>query len=174
MRAGFVADVDADGNRFNPNKLLFDPYARELSHDRETPEMKELHGIMPACTARAGPLHGLADAAPAGAAARVRHRAAGRRRAWSSTTDSSFGDKPRIPQKDAVIYEAHVRGLTRHPSSTRLSSHARRHPGFEAVENVPDELRGTYAGAGYMAKYLQRARHTPPSSSCPCTSSPTT
>src|SRR5262245_8402190 len=24
--AGFIADVDAAGNRFNPNKLLFDPY----------------------------------------------------------------------------------------------------------------------------------------------------
>ena len=31
--AGFLADVDARGHRFNPNKLLFDPYARELSHD---------------------------------------------------------------------------------------------------------------------------------------------
>src|SRR5688572_18263724 len=28
--AGFVVDVDADGNRMNPNKLVFDPYAREL------------------------------------------------------------------------------------------------------------------------------------------------
>jgi isoamylase len=33
VSAGFVSDVDAQGNRFNPNKLLFDPYARELSHD---------------------------------------------------------------------------------------------------------------------------------------------
>ena len=31
--AGFIADVDAQGNRFNPNKLLMDPYAREISHD---------------------------------------------------------------------------------------------------------------------------------------------
>lgn len=29
---GFVADLDEKGNRFNPNKALFDPYARELSH----------------------------------------------------------------------------------------------------------------------------------------------
>src|SRR5262245_31622001 len=41
--SGFIADVDANGNRFNPNKLLFDPYARELSHDRETPAMKEVY-----------------------------------------------------------------------------------------------------------------------------------
>lgn len=30
---GFVCDVDNDGNRFNPNKLLIDPYAREVSHE---------------------------------------------------------------------------------------------------------------------------------------------
>jgi isoamylase len=31
--AGFQRDVDAQGNRFNPNKLLLDPYALEVSHD---------------------------------------------------------------------------------------------------------------------------------------------
>src|ERR1039458_7420929 len=31
--AGFQQDVDAQGNRFNPNKLLLDPYALEVSHD---------------------------------------------------------------------------------------------------------------------------------------------
>jgi len=31
--------VDDFGHRFNPNKVLFDPYARELSHDLETPAM---------------------------------------------------------------------------------------------------------------------------------------
>jgi isoamylase len=30
---GFLEDVDALGNRFNPNKLLLDPYAQEVSHD---------------------------------------------------------------------------------------------------------------------------------------------
>ena len=32
---GFRADVDADGNRFNPNKLLFDPYAKALHRDHD-------------------------------------------------------------------------------------------------------------------------------------------
>src|SRR6202008_1462852 len=31
--AGFVSDVDSAGNRFHPNKLLYDPYALELSQD---------------------------------------------------------------------------------------------------------------------------------------------
>src|SRR5580658_7943304 len=35
--AGFVADVDGGGNRFNPNKLLLDPYALEVSHNPLTP-----------------------------------------------------------------------------------------------------------------------------------------
>lgn len=37
---GFKWDVDSTGNRFNPNKLLTDPYARELSHD---PQVARLH-----------------------------------------------------------------------------------------------------------------------------------
>jgi glycogen operon protein len=30
---GFISDVDSNGNRFNPNKLLIDPYALEISQD---------------------------------------------------------------------------------------------------------------------------------------------
>lgn len=36
--AGFVADVGPEGERFDPNKLLFDPYALELSHDPFSPQ----------------------------------------------------------------------------------------------------------------------------------------
>ena len=32
-----MADVDRVGNRFNPNKLLLDPYALEVSHNPLTP-----------------------------------------------------------------------------------------------------------------------------------------
>ncbi|MDP9108495.1 MAG: glycogen-debranching protein, partial [Pseudomonadota bacterium] len=35
--SGFISDVDSAGNRFNPNKLLFDPYALEISHDPLNP-----------------------------------------------------------------------------------------------------------------------------------------
>ena len=41
---GFVSDVDAAGNRFKPNKLLFDPYALELSHDPLNPNNSD-HGF---------------------------------------------------------------------------------------------------------------------------------
>src|SRR5262245_58654396 len=32
---GFIADVDAEGNRFNPNKLLLDPYGKALTRDHD-------------------------------------------------------------------------------------------------------------------------------------------
>jgi isoamylase len=32
---GFKSDVDAEGNRFNPNKLLFDPYGKALHRDHD-------------------------------------------------------------------------------------------------------------------------------------------
>jgi glycogen operon protein len=158
--AGFVADVDAGGNRFNPNKLLFDPYGREFSHDRETPAMKEHYGHH-AGMYGAGPgvYRGVAD----------QHLPVVRREfdtgPWAPKTAvvddrTSFGVKPRIPQKDAAIYEAHVRGLTRHPSSARLATILDGIPGFEQITSVPDALRGTYAGAGYMAKYLKALGYT--------------
>ena len=28
----FITDIDEHGNRFNPNKVMFDPYAREITH----------------------------------------------------------------------------------------------------------------------------------------------
>ncbi len=31
-KIGFISRVDKNGNRFNPNKLAFDPYSKELSH----------------------------------------------------------------------------------------------------------------------------------------------
>jgi len=158
--AGFVTDVDANGHRFNPNKLLFDPYARELSHDRETPKMT------------AGYYHhaGMYGSGPdMYSGFQNMHPAVVRREfdtgPWAPKSvvvddHTPTGIKPRIPQQDAVIYEAHLRGLTRHPSSTRLNTILRGIPGFEDVMMVPDALRGTYAGAARMAKYLKALGYT--------------
>jgi len=153
--AGFMTDVDGGGHRFNPNKLLFDPYARELSHDRETPKMT------------AGYYHhaGMYGSGPElYSGSQNMHPATVRREfdtgPWAPKSvivddRTSTGIKPRIAQQDAMIYEAHLLGLTRHPSSTRLKSILRGISGFEDVMNVPDALRGTYAGAARMAKYLK-------------------
>lgn len=144
--AGFRADLDDDGNRFNPNKLLFDPYARELSHNLLDP------GI-----AAAG-----ADGGWVGTGGQEHH---GRpRRELDSGPYAPKGivlaseprtfRRPGIDPHDAAIYEAHVRSLTRHPSALRLGDLFAHTPGFEAVRNVPRELQGTYAGAAHLAPYL--------------------
>jgi isoamylase len=118
-QAGFVTDVDGQGNRFNPNKLLFDPYAFELSHDPTNPSNTSdtVFGT--------GPTHRLTDSgrlAPKGIVLDV--------------LDGNVGQKPTHPLRDDVIYEVHVRGLTR------------------ADTSVPAAERGTYAGAGRKAAYL--------------------
>src|SRR5262249_53512311 len=68
---------------------------------------------------------------------------------------TSYGTKPKIAQKDLIIYEVHPRGLTRHPSSQRLSAILRGLPGYEAAVDVPREHRGTYRGAAAAAHYLK-------------------
>jgi glycogen operon protein len=93
--AGFIADVDSAGNRFNPNKLLLDPYALESSHDPQTPTQRE--GKFYA----SGPQYRALDSgliAPKGIALKP------------DTT--GVGTKPTRAFKDDIIYEVHVRGLT--------------------------------------------------------------
>ena len=94
-KAGFLTDVDADGNRFNPNKLLYDPYARELSHDPVTPQQRD--GSIYA----SGPDHFLRDTGRDAPKGIVLDKQAG-----------SVGTKPSRPLKDDIIYEVHLRGLT--------------------------------------------------------------
>jgi isoamylase len=101
---GFVADVDAAGNRFNPNKLLLDPYALEMSHDPIQP----LH--QDGTTFASGPAYRGLDsglAAPKGVVLPV------------DTT--SVGTRPTRNLKDDVVYEVHVRGLTMNDASVPAS-----------------------------------------------------
>ncbi|WP_309485417.1 glycogen debranching protein GlgX [Streptomyces sp. WELS2] len=102
------------GHRCNPAKLLLDPYARAV--DGQIDNHPSLYERAPD-----GP-------APADSAG---HSMLG------VVTDPFFdwGDDrpPRTPYADSVIYEAHVRGLTR------------THP------DVPERLRGTYAGLAHPA-----------------------
>jgi glycogen operon protein len=107
----------AAGHRFNPRKLLVDPYARQIRGELD-------YGA---------PIHGHADQNDD--AADVRDDGAGVPR--SVVVDDRFDwgtDRPpRVPWPDTLIYEAHVKGMTKlHPE-------------------VPPELRGTYAGLGTPA-----------------------
>ena len=91
---GFVEDVDASGARFNPNKLLWDPYGRELSHDPSNPVSASWGVYM------AGD-HRLEDSGPVAPKMLVLRDRAG-----------DIGVKPRRELRDQVIYEVHVRALT--------------------------------------------------------------
>lgn len=163
--AGFVTDVDAAGNRFNPNKVLYDPYARELSHDRETPallaagETSAMYGTGGADVAASQTYTG-----PVTGNVAVNRRnvdtALWAPKAIALADATSFGAKPDLPAADAIVYEAHVRGLTQHPSSANLPSLLSGIAGFEAVSGVPAAYRGTYKGAGLMAKYLKALGYT--------------
>lgn len=151
--AGFISDCDSSGNRFNPNKVVFDPRARELSHDKSNPDvMKGVNGGIYGTGADAIKVK---DADAAAVARRIidTGKYCPKGVVIADTTD--FGTKPKIAQKDAIIYEAHARGLTKHPSATTLSTILNGIDGFDAVQNVPEDKRGTYAGAAMMVPYLK-------------------
>jgi isoamylase len=117
--AGFVADVDSQGNRFNPNKLLIDPYTREISHD-------------PLNAASANPT---VYASGSGYRAIDSGYLAPKSILWGPAGQNT-GTKPTRAQKDDVIYEVNVRGLTKNDAS------------------IPAAVQGTYAGAAKKVSYL--------------------
>lgn len=117
--AGFISDVDAEGNRFNPNKLLSDPYALELSHDPNTPTMTDGTVYASGATYRA---RDSGSVAPKGVVLKP--------------ITQSVGSKPTRAFKDDIVYEVHVRGLTKNDAS------------------IPAAYQGTYKGAGMKAAYL--------------------
>lgn len=144
--AGFVADFDAAGNRFNPNKLLFDPYSKEMSHDKSNPlALGTLDGGM----------YGTGEEVFEGAARRNFDTGIYASKSVVVKDSTGFGTKPKIPQENAIIYEAHARGITKHPSSAQLSSILSGIDGFESVVDIPSEYQGTYKGAGMLAPYLK-------------------
>jgi isoamylase len=97
---GFITDVDASGNRFNPNKLLIDPYAREISHDPNTPACND--GTIYA----SGVAHRNKNSGTCGPKGIV-----------LAPSTTSVGTRPTRAFKDEVVYEVHVRGLTMNDTS---------------------------------------------------------
>jgi isoamylase len=107
------------GHRFNPNVVLLDPYARALDGVERWENGCFAYELG----------HPDADLKPGSEQATGAPRGV--------VVDPSFdweGDQAlRIPMRRAVIYEAHVKGLTKlHP-------------------DVPEQLRGTYAGLAHPA-----------------------
>ena len=107
-----------EGHRFNPNKLLLDPYAKELSGTVRWTDA--LYGF------RVGSNRGdmsfdRRDSAPAMPKAVVA----------TDAFDWTGDVRPDTPWADTVIYEAHVKGLTR------------------LLEDVSPPERGTYAALSH-------------------------
>ncbi len=105
----------AAGHRFNPNKVLLDPYAKDIARDVRWDDAVFGYKI-------GDPAEDLSfderDSAPFCPLAKV------------VDTAFTWGDDrpPRTPWHKTLIYELHVKGLTKlHPE-------------------VPEKLRGTYAG----------------------------
>ncbi|MCH5150415.1 MAG: chitobiase/beta-hexosaminidase C-terminal domain-containing protein [Spirochaetales bacterium] len=150
-KAGFKSDYDENGNRFNPNKVVFDPYAREMTHDKSNPTALGLEN--------AG-MFGTGDETYKmnnGTSVIRRELDTGKwaPKGYIITDGTDFGTKPNIAQKDAIIYEAHVRGITQHSSSANLKSLLSGYAGFEGVNDIPAEYRGTYKGAALLVPYLK-------------------
>jgi isoamylase len=97
---GFITDVDAQGNRFNPNKVLSDPYALELSHDPASTQNPD-----DSIYASGPTFRGIDNS-----------RQATKGVAFPED-NTSFGTKPTRAFKDDIIYEVHVRGLTMQDAS---------------------------------------------------------
>ncbi|OON79734.1 glycogen debranching protein GlgX [Streptomyces tsukubensis] len=114
------------GGRWNRAKLLLDPYARAVDGEFTLPP--EVYGHV-----RDWPQQHIADtvrddrdSAPHVPKGVVVH---------DDAPDDEWKDdrRPKTPWADSVLYELHVRGFTR------------RHP------DIPEELRGTYAGLAHPA-----------------------
>ena len=117
---GFVTDVDDRGNRFNPNKLLTDPYVAELSHDPENTT------------------HDDGSVYVTGVANRIKDSGRFASKGIVLKPDNvDVGARPTRAFREEIIYEVHVRGLTM------------------LDQTVPDNQRGTYAGAARKADYLK-------------------
>ena len=159
--AGYISDCDTLGNRFNPNKVLADPYAHELSHARDSAAsvaageacgMYATGGTNIASTQTySGPK------TTGGVAINSRNVDTGQwaPKAVAFVDTTATGTKPNLAQQNAIIYETHLKGLTAHPSCVSLTTLLSGYSGFQDVVNVPTALRGTYAGAAYMAGYLK-------------------
>lgn len=116
-----------EGHRFNPHKLLLDPYA------------KRLHGAL----RWSDTLFGYRLLSPRSDLSFDRRDSApGMVKAVVTADDYQWGDDrpPNTSWADTIIYEAHVKGLTK------------------LLADVPESLRGSYAALGHPAvtEHLKR------------------
>ncbi|MFC2472321.1 MAG: glycogen debranching enzyme, partial [Actinomyces sp.] len=109
-----------EGLLYNPRKLLLDPYARALDGHVDLGPAVYAHEVTD-------------DLVPAAEPWRPSRLDSAGSTAVGVVTGDTFPvvPGPRVPRERAVIYEAHVKGLT------------------YQLPGVPEELRGTYAGLAH-------------------------
>ncbi|ESC85296.1 glycogen debranching enzyme GlgX, partial [Salmonella enterica subsp. enterica serovar Newport str. WA_14881] len=110
-----------NGHRFNPNKLLIDPYARELVGDIQ---WNDAHFAYQLLHDDKDLTFDDQDSAPFTPKCRV-----------IDPDEANWEDRqrPSIPWSNAIIYETHVKGFTQLNSA------------------IPEPLRGTFEGMGHKA-----------------------
>jgi len=106
----------AKGHRFNPSKLILDPYAKALGR---TPQWHESLLSVP---------HGTSDPHNHPSNTQDSARYAPLAKVIDTSFDWGEDRAPKIPWEETIIYETHIKGMTQ------------QHP------DIPEHLRGTYAG----------------------------
>ncbi len=124
---GFVTHVDSSGNRFNPNKLLTDPYAKAVTG--EVARVADGNGDLHYDSRYLGgtDAYGFLDSAGVMPKSIVIDDHAYN---WSGDV------APDIDVEDSVVYEVHLRGFSR------------------ADASISSSIRGTYDGFAAKAAYL--------------------
>ncbi len=122
---GFVADVDEDGNRFNPNKLLMDPYARAFHRDHDWSKGSTASGP--------GRTQSTYAAAAKSVVIRSEYVWSDGEADWRACRRDDNCEGHGVA--DPIVYEVHPKGFTADPSS--------------GVDHP-----GTFRGIGEKAAYL--------------------
>jgi glycogen operon protein len=101
---GFQSDVDSNGNRFNPNKLLTDPWSRALHRDHDWSRGSTATG-----PDRTSVTYGASSKSVVVDSDYV----------WSEAEDQWLAQRQSEGSAwtDLIIYEVHAKGFTQNPSS---------------------------------------------------------
>jgi glycogen operon protein len=122
---GFVADVDDAGNRYNPNKLLLDPYAKAVHRDHDWGRASLASGP--------GRTESTWGAAAKSVVWAGEYEWSEQETTWMQARKT--GEAPYHARNELILYEVHPKGFTADAASGVA------HP-------------GTYRGFGEMAPYL--------------------
>ena len=122
---GFVSDVDEFGNRFNPNKLLIDPYARALHRDHDWGKGSTASGP--------GRTSSTWAAGAKSVVVRSEYEWSAEETEWREARRANTLEGHAWNQQ--IVYEVHLKGFTADPAS--------------GVDHP-----GSYRGVGEKAQYL--------------------